>query len=361
MAKLVFKDIHKQFGNHTALEGISVEIAEGEFFTLLGPSGCGKTTMLRLIAGLETADKGEIWIGDRDVTYLPPGQRKVAMVFQNYALYPHMTVAENISYPLVIKKTPGGRIQEKVKSVAERLSLKGLLQRMPSQLSGGQQQRVAVARAMVQDPLVYLFDEPLSNLDAKLRQEARRFLKRIQKETGITAVYVTHDQTEAMAMSDRVAVLKDGRLIQVASPETIYTEPADVFVAGFVGSLPMNLIEGKLEKEGRDLRFSAGEFSVGIDENIGLANGAKLTLGIRPEQVFFEPDSDGGRTRAVIDDVEQLGSEMTVSLSIGEVILLSRIPKSRPPKTGERVKLRFDKSGFHFFDECGNRIAGAKI
>ncbi len=356
MAEVKLEGVNKRFVDHTALSGISLEIAEGEFFTLLGPSGCGKTTALRLVAGLELADQGRIWIGDRDVTLLAPAQRRVAMVFQNYALYPHMSIAENISYPLRIRKMPKDRIQDKVNSVADKLYLGGLLDRMPSQVSGGQQQRVAVARAMVQDPLVYLFDEPLSNLDARLRLEARRFLKRIQRETGITAIYVTHDQTEAMAMSDRVAVLNDGRLMQVASPEKIYAEPANVFVAGFVGSPPMNLIEGKVEKEGLGSRFFAGEFSVELKDNIPLENGANMTLGIRPEHVFFEPGEGFLRYEALIDDVEQLGSEMIFSLSIGEVVLLSRVWKGHAPNTGERAEIYLDPSAFHVFDDKGNRI-----
>jgi multiple sugar transport system ATP-binding protein len=356
MAEVKLEGVNKRFGDHVALSGISLEIAEGEFFTLLGPSGCGKTTALRLVAGLELADQGTIRIGDRDVTHLPPAQRRVAMVFQNYALYPHMTIAENISYPLRIRKMPKDQIKDKVNSVADKLYLAGLLDRMPSQVSGGQQQRVAVARAMVQDPLVYLFDEPLSNLDAKLRLEARRFLKRIQRETGITAIYVTHDQTEAMAMSDRVAVLKDGRLMQVASPEKIYAEPADVFVAGFVGSPPMNLIEGRIQKQGGGSRFSAGEFSVELKDDLPLETGTKMTLGIRPEHVFFDHAEGRQRCEALIEDVEQLGSEIIVSLSIGEVILLSRVWKGHAPKTGARAALYLDTSAFHVFDDEGNRI-----
>jgi ABC-type sugar transport system ATPase subunit len=359
VAEIKFDGVDKVFGNHTALENIGIDIADGEFFTLLGPSGCGKTTALRIIAGLETPDAGKIYIGGRDVTRTPPAQRRVAMVFQNYALYPHMSVFENISYPLRIKKVPKGQIEDKVNSTAEKLYLAELLERMPSQISGGQQQRVAVARAMVQDPLVYLFDEPLSNLDAKLRLEARRFLKKIQKETGITAVYVTHDQTEAMAMSDRVAVLKDGGLMQVDSPEIIYAMPANVFVAGFVGNPPMNLIEGEIINEGNRSRFSAGEFSVELDGNISIYDSGKITLGIRPERVTLDSIEGGIRLEAMVEDVERLGSEMIVSLSIGDVMILSRLWQGKTPVAGELVGIFLDRRAFHIFDKKGMRVVSS--
>ncbi len=356
MAGVKLERVSKSFGDLKVLDDISIEIKDGEFFTLLGPSGCGKTTALRLIAGLEAADSGSIRIGDRDVTRVQPAQRRVAMVFQNYALYPHMTVSENISYPLRIRKFPKDRIENKVREVARKLYLVDFLDRMPSQVSGGQQQRVAVARAMVQDPLVYLFDEPLSNLDARLRLEARRFLKRIQKETGITAIYVTHDQTEAMAMSDRVAVLKDGKLMQVASPGEIYAEPANVFVAGFVGSPPMSLINGRIEKTGAAPRFSSGGFSVELEKDFGMEDGADATLGIRPEHVCFSSAEGLKRFEATIEDVEQLGSEMIVSLSISDVILLARLFGTQAPKTGERRAVYLDIKMFHVFDNKGDRV-----
>ena len=375
MAEVVLDKISKVFGSAKAVDAISLRIADGEFFTLLGPSGCGKTTTLRLVAGLELADAGTIRIGGRDVTRVAPAERRIAMVFQNYALYPHMSVAENISYPLRLRKVPAAAIAAKIRGVAEKLRIEPLLDRMPAQISGGQQQRVAVARAMVQDPQVFLFDEPLSNLDAKLRLEARRFLKHLQRETGVTAIYVTHDQTEAMALSDRVAVLKDGRLMQVASPEEIYHRPANAFVAGFVGSPPMNLVAGKVE----GARFVSGQLAVELSRSVNLPSGSAATLGIRPEQIQLTPRGqstplDGvtvpqipGTALAsraigsppalagVIDDVEPLGNEQIVTVVVAEIPLLVRVIEKQPPRLGEQVSIHFEPSALHLFGPDGNR------
>jgi multiple sugar transport system ATP-binding protein len=350
MAEVVLDQVSKLFGSAKAVDNISLRIADGEFFTLLGPSGCGKTTTLRLVAGLELADAGTIRIGERDVTRVPPAERRIAMVFQNYALYPHMTIAENISYPLRLRKVPVETRTAKIRSVSEKLRIGQLLDRMPAQISGGQQQRVAVARAMVQDPLVYLFDEPLSNLDAKLRLEARRFLKHLQRETGVTAIYVTHDQTEAMALSDRVAVLKDGRLAQVAPPEEIYHQPANAFVAGFVGSPPMNLIEGKIEGTG----FVSGKFSVELDQVKKPGPGSMATLGIRPEHIRLSPPG-ASALAGVVDDVEPLGNEQIVTVVVAEVPLLVRVIEPTPPRPGDRVSIHFEPSALHLFGPDGTR------
>ena len=351
MAEVVLEKVSKVFGAARAVDEVSLEVRDGEFFTLLGPSGCGKTTTLRLVAGLELADSGTIRIGSRDVTRVPPPERRIAMVFQNYALYPHMTIAENISYPLRLRKVPAAAIARKVGAVAEKLRIEQLLLRMPSQISGGQQQRVAVARAMVQDPQVYLFDEPLSNLDFKLRLEARRFLKHLQRETGVTALYVTHDQTEALALSDRVAVLKDGRLMQVAPPEEIYRRPANAFVAGFVGAPAMNLVEGEVLGS----RFISGKFSVEVGGEPGLASGTRATLGIRPEHLELKP-AGAGALAGIIDDVEPQGHEQIVTVLVNEVPLLVRVIETQPLKLGEPVSLRGDPSALHLFGPDGNRV-----
>ena len=351
MAEVILDRVTKRFGSAQAVDEVSLHIRDGEFFTLLGPSGCGKTTTLRLIAGLELADAGTIKIGERDVTRVPPPERRIAMVFQNYALYPHMTIGQNISYPLRLRKTAPEKIAEKVRAVAAKLRIEHLLDRMPAQISGGQQQRAAVARAMVQDPKVYLFDEPLSNLDAKLRLEARRFLKHLQRETGVTAVYVTHDQVEAMALSDRVAVLKDGKLVQVAPPEEIYDRPANAFVAGFVGSPPMNLLEGKVE--GRV--FRAGALAVELGREANLAPGSAATLGLRPEMIRLAPAGAGGLA-GVLDDVEPLGNEQIVTVLVADLPFLVRLVEKPPFSLHDPVSLRFDPDSLHLFGPDGNRI-----
>jgi multiple sugar transport system ATP-binding protein len=249
MAAITMNELVKEFpGGVRAVDGLSLTIEDGEFFALLGPSGCGKTTLLRTIAGLELATEGRLQIGDRDVTSTSPGDRQVAMVFQDYALFPHMEVAENIAYPLKIQKVAKGTRLAKAEDVGNGLSLDGLMERRPGQLSGGQQQRVALARAVASNPVVFLFDEPLSNLDARLRLEARTFLKRLQRELDITTVFVTHDQAEALALADRIAVMRDGKILQVGTPRDVFANPANTFVAGFIGSPPMNLHHGVVKR-----------------------------------------------------------------------------------------------------------------
>jgi multiple sugar transport system ATP-binding protein len=346
MAEIKLDQVVKLFGGLRAADNVSLTIADGEFFTLLGPSGCGKTTTLRLIAGLEYPDSGRISIAGRDVSRVPASRRRIAMVFQNYALYPHMTIRQNIAYPLKLKKVAPAEIESRLGRIAARLSIDRVLDRLPAQISGGQQQRTAVARAMVQDPLVYLFDEPLSNLDARLRLESRRFLKQVLRETGGTAVYVTHDQTEAMALSDRVGVIKDGKLVQVAAPADLYARPASIFVAGFVGNLPMNLIEGRAESGW----FSAGEL------RLSAAGAGPLTLGIRPEDVRL---GEGGPVSGVIEDVEPLGSEEIVTVNAGGVALIVRQVDGPSPPVGARVGLTLPPERMHWFDAAGIRVQKA--
>ncbi|HUT53200.1 MAG TPA: ABC transporter ATP-binding protein [bacterium] len=352
MAEVVLENAVKDFGGTRAVDDVSLTVGDGEFFTLLGPSGCGKTTTLRLVAGLEYADSGRVLIGGRDVTRVPPAGRRIAMVFQNYALYPHMTIRENIGYPLKLKKKPERELNEKVDEVARRLGIEQVLARSPAAISGGQQQRAAVARAMVGEPLVYLFDEPLSNLDARLRLESRRFLKHVLRETGGTAVYVTHDQTEAMALSDRVAVMKEGRLIQVAAPEELYARPASTFVAGFVGHLPMNLIEGEVRMADGPA-FCAGDLRVKLPAGTAGRDGARATLGARPEDLAL---TMGGGIRGRVEDVEELGSEKIVTVSCRGVALIVRVVVGQAPRPGDEADVIFDPARVHLFDEKGERI-----
>ena len=349
---IVFEIVGKRFGAKWTIPELDLTIEKGEFFTLLGPSGCGKTTTLRLIAGLEMADAGKISIAGKDVTKLDPPQRRIAMVFQNYALYPHMTVFENISYPLRIRRTAKDEIEKRVKESATRLRIGHLLERMPSQISGGEQQRVAVCRAMVQEPNAFLFDEPLSNLDARLRLEARRFLRKIQKELGITAVYVTHDQAEAMAMSDRVAVMKEGRLAQVASPEEIYHRPAELFVAGFVGNFPMNFIEGEALAKNGKLFFRSGDFEIETGER-AVKSGDKLTLAVRPEHVEIE---SGAGLTGIIEDVEELGSEQIITVSVAGKLILVRQTRKIDAGPQAKVNLKIPREALHLFNAEGRRI-----
>ena len=352
---IVFENTGKKFGNKWTIFDLNLRIEQGEFFTLLGPSGCGKTTTLRLIAGLETADQGKIFIAGKDVTAVPPQERRVAMVFQNYALYPHMTVAGNIAYPLKVRRFPKEEQEKRVKETAGRLRIGHLLERMPGMISGGEQQRVAVARAMVQQPNVFLFDEPLSNLDARLRLEARRFLRRIQKELGITAVYVTHDQAEAMAMSDRVAVMKEGRLVQVASPEEIYQRPAEIFVAGFVGNFPMNFLEGKAEAQEGKIYFCSDEFRLPLPSSVKVKPEDQLTLGIRPEHIELVEGS-GTELSGTIEDIEHLGSELIISVSVSGKALLVRHTGRADLKPSAKISLKIPQESLHLFAQDGKRI-----
>jgi multiple sugar transport system ATP-binding protein len=313
-----------------AVDALDLEIADGEFFALLGPSGCGKTTLLRTIAGLEPATSGSVSIGERDVTSTEPGKRKVAMVFQDYALFPHMTVAENIAYPLRVRRQPKAQQREVAERTANSLSLAGLLERRPGQLSGGQQQRVALARAVAIDADVLLLDEPLSNLDARLRLEARTFLKRLQQEIGITTVFVTHDQAEALALADRIAVMESGKIRQLGSPRDVFARPADTFVANFIGSTPMNLLDGTIED---------GQVSVAgakLTSPVELPDNTKVTVGIRPEYLALEPTGTG--ITGTVSTIENLGVSSLVTLECPDGTLVGlTVREQHEPQIGSTV------------------------
>jgi multiple sugar transport system ATP-binding protein len=337
MAAITMSGLTKVYPNGVrALNALDLQIADGEFFALLGPSGCGKTTLLRTIAGLEAATRGTIHIGDRDVTAMPPGRRDVAMVFQDYALFPHMNVRDNIAYPLRIKKVDRRTRHGKAAETADGLGLAELLERRPAQLSGGQQQRVALARAMAYTPQVFLLDEPLSNLDARLRLEARTFLKRLQRELGVTTVFVTHDQAEALALADRIAVMQGGRIRQVGTPVEVFRRPANTFVAGFIGSTPMNLLPATVH----DGHISVAGATLPLPDHAeGLvADGEAVTYGVRPEYLDLSATAreDGLAGEVVV--VENLGSSSLVSLDLpgdaGTVQVV--VDEGEEPSLGDR-------------------------
>ncbi|RYF34122.1 MAG: ABC transporter ATP-binding protein [Comamonadaceae bacterium] len=338
----------KKHGSFTALHGMDLAIEPGEFFVLLGPSGSGKTTTLRILAGLEEVNGGTVWLDDTDVTHQQPGERDVAMVFQSYALYPHMTVAENIAFPLKMIGTPQAEIDSATQDAAAKVNIAHLMTRRPGQLSGGQQQRVALARAIVRKPRLFLLDEPLSNLDAKLRIETRAELRRLQRSLGVTAVYVTHDQEEAMTIADRVAVFMEGRMVQIGTPKDIFMRPATVAVAGFIGTPPMNLLPATLV---------SGQVRVGGTMlPVADAPGAdrEVTLGVRPGDLRI---ADSGMP-ARVDFIEDLGDALIVHLTIDEHrVKLKTDPDRAPLAEGQAVHLGFAPKAAHLFDRTtGERL-----
>jgi multiple sugar transport system ATP-binding protein len=335
-----------------AVDGLGLEVADGEFLVLVGPSGCGKSTSLRMLAGLEEVDGGRILIGDRDVTHLPPKDRDIAMVFQNYALYPHMTVAENMGFALKIAGEKKDAIRRRVVEAARILDLEPYLDRRPKALSGGQRQRVAMGRAIVRQPRVFLMDEPLSNLDAKLRVQTRTEIARLQRRLDVTTVYVTHDQVEAMTMGDRVAVLKDGVLQQVAAPRELYDRPANVFVAGFIGSPAMNLMQ--LQAVDGGVRFGDSTYPVSR-EVLDRATDARVTVGVRPEDL--EPSSEGWPVE--VDVVEELGADAYVygrtTLDGEEHPIIARTDGRTPPSKGQVVHFQPKRGHVHLFSTHDGR------
>ncbi|REF36030.1 ABC transporter ATP-binding protein [Thermasporomyces composti] len=342
-----------------AVDKLDLHIEDGEFMVLVGPSGCGKSTSLRMLAGLEEINEGRVLIGDRDVTHLPPKDRDIAMVFQNYALYPHMTVAENMGFALKMQGVPKDQRMKKVREAAQLLGLEDLLDRKPKALSGGQRQRVAMGRAIVREPKVFLMDEPLSNLDAKLRVSTRTQIAALQRRLGVTTVYVTHDQTEAMTMGDRVAVLKDGVLQQLDTPLNLYDKPANIFVAGFIGSPAMNLLEGKVTEAGIDI----GGYTVPIEAAVRtkLGSDTTATVGIRPEALRIVGAEENGITVEVAV-VEELGADAFLYGLLGsgdeQKEIIARIDARRPPEKGVKVKLAADPDRIHIFSTTtGERVS----
>jgi multiple sugar transport system ATP-binding protein len=352
MAHVTFEKVRKTYGATVAIPELSLAIASGEFVSLLGPSGCGKTTTLRMLAGLEQVSAGRITIGGRDVSNLAPGERDIAMVFQSYALYPHMTVAENILYPLVKRRVPKEDRSAKLAAVAELLQLEPLLARKPRQLSGGQQQRVALGRALVRDPSVFLLDEPLSNLDAKLRAHMRAELIELHARLRKTMVYVTHDQLEAMTMSDRIAVMKDGALQQFATPSEIYHKPANVFVAGFIGTPAMTLWDSELSSADGGAAVRAGSVMIALP--YAAPPGAKpVMVGVRPEDVLIGT----GALKATVRLVEPTGHETIVMLDAGGLAVTARVTGETTLRTGDAVAFDLRRDRIHLFDAAdGKRI-----
>ena len=402
MAGITFDDVTKTYGDgYRAVSDLNLAVQDGEFVVLVGPSGCGKTTALRMIAGLEEISAGQILIGERVVNNLPPGARDIAMVFQNYALYPHMTVAENIGFALRMRKVPKAEARRKIEETARIIGLVDHLDRKPGQLSGGQRQRVAMGRAIVREPQVFLMDEPLSNLDAKLRVQMRAEISRIQRQLAVTTVYVTHDQVEAMTMGDRVAVMRRGLLQQFDAPQQLYERPANLFVASFIGSPAMNVLEGSLEREGDSLVCRVGTTSLSLPPEVLSARpalarhvGKPIAVGIRPE-ALREPGgrdgSDGGRLSGRVQAVEALGAEQLVHVEIdadpvlvedvleglvdvdearelaeirtdadgARATVVARLDASARVRPDEPIELAVDLRHLHFFDLGSTEAIGA--
>ena len=363
MAQVVLKSLTKTFKNVVAVDDMNLEIQDKEFLVLVGPSGCGKTTALRMVAGLEEATEGEIYIGDRLVNDVSPKDRDIAMVFQNYALYPHMSVYDNMAFGLKLRRVPKQEIRKRVQQTAELLGLQDLLDRKPKQLSGGQRQRVALGRAIVREPKVFLMDEPLSNLDAKLRVQTRAELIKLHRRLGITTIYVTHDQVEAMTMGDRIVVLKDGVVQQVDAPLNLYNDPANLFVAGFIGSPAMNFVEARLEDGGQGYWINAGSFRVKAPatktEKLSSYIGKTVIFGVRPEGIFdsdlspvVKPTEENTVT-ATVDVVEPMGPTVTTYVTVGEHSLIAVLDAEAPiakARPGDEVGLVFDMEKTHLFD-----------
>jgi multiple sugar transport system ATP-binding protein len=345
--------VSKRYGQVAALQGVDLEIEPGEFLVLLGPSGCGKSTLLKIIAGLEDASDGEVYINGRLANYLRPRDRDVAMVFQNYALYPHMTVETNIGFPLAMRKVPRSQVEARVREVAALLELTDLLKRLPEELSGGQRQRVALGRAIIREPVAFLMDEPLSNLDALLRVQMRTELLKLHRRVGRTTVYVTHDQVEAMTMADRIVVLRNGIVQQVGATKRIYSYPANTFVATFVGSPPMNLFEGVVESVDGGRRFR-GPFDQPLDGRAPDLLDGPATLGIRPEHIRLVGGSDAGGVAGQVELVEEVGSDSFLSVVVGQAATaIVRVPGDSPVRERDRVWLRLAPEEVRLFDTDG--------
>ena len=366
MAKVRLEHVWKRFGKVVAVKDFNLETEDGEFVVFVGPSGCGKTTTLRMIAGLEEISEGRIYIGDRLVNDVPPKDRDIAMVFQNYALYPHMNVYENMAFGLRLRRYPKDEIDRRVKEAARILKIEHLLNRKPRELSGGQRQRVAMGRAIVREPKVFLMDEPLSNLDAKLRVEMRAEIAKLQRRLGVTTIYVTHDQVEAMTLGHRIVVMKDGEIQQVDTPLNLYDFPANRFVAGFIGSPSMNFIRAGVEAQGEKVYLVAPGFRVRANPILAQAlrpyAGKEVWMGIRPEHLGLKgytviPEEENV-IRGEVEVAEPLGAETEIHVSVDGTVLVAKVDGHAPVKPGDRVELLADTSRLHAFDVESDQTIG---
>src|SRR5947209_11641748 len=366
MARVGLEHIWKRYGDVVAVHDVSLEAKDEEFLVLVGPSGCGKSTTLRMVAGLDDISEGSISIGDRVVNDLSPKDRDIAMVFQSYALYPHMNVFDNMAFGLKLRKTPKAEIKRRVNEAGEILGITQLLDRKPKQLSGGQRQRVALGRAIVRNPAVFLMDEPLSNLDAKLRVQTRAEISKLHQRLKTTFVYVTHDQTEAMTMGDRIAVMKDGFLQQIDAPQILYDYPTNTFVAGFIGSPAMNMMPGQLQQSDGAVTFAAPGVNVPLPDAISgparQQNGGNVILGVRPEHIHpASMFSDGRRENhmsATVEVVENLGKELLVYLGHEGATLTAQFPPETDVQPGQDIDVVFDNENLHLFDESSGNAIG---
>jgi multiple sugar transport system ATP-binding protein len=363
MASVKYEHVFKRYGEVIAVNDLNIEIADKEFLVFVGPSGCGKTTSLRLLAGLEEISEGNIYIGDRLVNDVAPKDRDIAMVFQSYALYPHMSVYENMAFGLKLRKTPKAEIDRRVKEAAQILGIEQLLDRKPKQLSGGQRQRVAVGRAIVREPKVFLFDEPLSNLDAKLRVQTRAEISKLHVRLGTTFIYVTHDQTEAMTMGTRIAVMKDGLLHQIDTPQVLYDRPANIFVAGFIGSPAMNFFDVKLVTSDGKLAVDGGSFKLDVpaDRVPALQSyvGKDLVLGLRPENLhdpeFAPPGIVAAHIPSEVDVTELMGNEVILYVLTGGKQFIARVDPRTHARMGNKMDVVVDMANIHLFDKSTER------
>ena len=370
MARVEFIEVGKQYGDTGAVSDVNLTVEDAEFLVLLGPSGCGKSTLLKMVAGLEDVSSGEIYIDGRMVNYLKPGDRNVAMVFQNYALYPHMTVRENISFPLKMTKAPKEETRVRVARAAAILGLDGLLDRRPEQLSGGQRQRVALGRSIVREPAVFLMDEPLSNLDAQLRVQTREEILKLHERLQTTTIYVTHDQIEAMTMGHRIVVMRSGVVQQVGKPQDVYDHPANTFVAAFLGSPRINLHVGKIETEGDQIAFGGNGVSIPLSGRLSalarsVAGAGEVALGVRPEDVSVRIGESSGASmqddvvtiQATVSLVEPVGSDLYVRAVSGSIDWMARAEARLPVELGQQVTLELDLRHAHLFGDDGRNLA----
>ncbi|MEO3435174.1 sn-glycerol-3-phosphate ABC transporter ATP-binding protein UgpC [Inquilinus sp. CAU 1745] len=367
MAVIELTKLVKKYGKVTAVHGIDLTVQDGEFVVLVGPSGCGKSTTLRMIAGLEDISSGDIRIDGQVVNQREPKERNIAMVFQNYAIYPHMSVAKNIGFGLHTAKLSPAEKRERIEKTAAVLGLEDLLERRPAELSGGQRQRVAIGRAMVRDPAAFLFDEPLSNLDAQLRAQMRLEIKKLHQRLGTTIVFVTHDQVEAMTLADRIVVMRDGHILQVGTPTEIYENPVDVFTARFIGSPTMNLLPARLSGEGGAPSVEIGGRKAALPASalVGEAvAGRDILLGVRPQDLTVAPPVDGGTgalsLQGMVTVIEPLGSEALVHLEVDGAPLIATAPPKGVPSPGDRVQVRASTEALYFFDKANERALGRR-